>query len=439
MSRQLSSISAAAALAMFLYVGTGILQPILIDYLRINHCLGRHWLLLPTLANTLGMASCGLLSTQQERQHLQASLLWNNNAAPFKRMLAVSAAVDLVSGMMLTGGILLTGGAIFVVIYNSCPAWTALLSWCVLGKSLTLQQTLGVLLVVCGLLVNVMGTNQQFGMYSATVMGSIIVLVGSMLHSAFFILSEMSLRMNYNYCGDGDGDDDILLTDDSINNKSHHNHQQSPHYIGNNSTASTSMSISAPLWSCCLGSIEATCMTVWVLVNICLFGVQDNNDSGKNNTASCSATTFMGGFAVLLLVDGIHAAAFFFLLADIGAVGSALMKGLQACVVIMLSSVFYCSVEEAQCLSRTKAISIVLVLVGTLCYASAYAYTASGSRPDAGVGAERHSPGRPVMEMTTTTTHQNTSCNKASSSFTDKNNLLKRAEFETLIAATHKP
>ena len=43
------------------YVLTAVLQTSLVDYLRVHDALGRKALLLPTLANTIGMALCGLL------------------------------------------------------------------------------------------------------------------------------------------------------------------------------------------------------------------------------------------------------------------------------------------------------------------------------------------------------------------------------------------
>lgn len=66
----------------------------------------------------------------------------------------------------------------------------------------------------------------------------------------------------------------------------------------------------------------------------------------------------LGGFALLLAADAVHAAAFFLVLKQIGeAVGSALMKGRQAVTVVLLSAFFFCAREE--CI-------IVLVIAGTL-------------------------------------------------------------------------
>lgn len=69
----------------------------------------------------------------------------------------LTAFLDLLSGMFLTLGLLSTGGAIFVILYNSCPAWTALLSRFILGKKLKISVTL----VCIGLCMNIIGSRAQ--------------------------------------------------------------------------------------------------------------------------------------------------------------------------------------------------------------------------------------------------------------------------------------
>lgn len=329
-----------------LYVVTGILQPVLIDSLRMRSCLGRKVLLLPTLANVLGMACCGALATAADRTALVARLRADG---ALRRSLLLTAAVDLLSGMLLTSGILLTGGAVFVVLYNSCPAWTALLSWRFLDRPLSSRQAGGVVVVCLGLMANVLGTSEQLrgggggGDDAATVAaGSFVVLLGCVLHSAFFVLSERSLRGHRAEGGGGA----------ATTSCGHH---------GNDGEATA---VPPPLWSGCLGTMETAFMSMWVLSGMCTGGFRD-----PASASSCAPSEFSEGFSLLLLVDAVHAAAFFLLLKQIGAVGSALLKGLQAVAVVLLSASFFCSREAAQCLTVAKGFSIVLVISGTLLYA----------------------------------------------------------------------
>ena len=331
---------------IIVYVGTGVLQPLIVDTLRMSSCLGRKSLLLPTLAKTTGMALVGLLSTRADRSTLRHLL---RTSADFRRSLLLAALVDLISGMLLTGGILLTGGAIFVVLYNSCPAWTAILSKYFLGRSLTSKQSIGVLVVALGLICNVFGTTEQLSgkgkqdqHLPTVILGSGIVLMGCILHSAFFVISDRSLR------GGRPGK----------NGDCH-----GPSKGGGSDNAAV---ISPPLWSSCLGSMEATVMATYILSSISVKGFKEEGMKAD----ICPATDFVKGFTFMLLVDAFHSAAFFLMLKQIGAVGSALLKGIQSVAVVILSAIFFCPHEEAQCITTVKSISVVLVLSGTFLYAA---------------------------------------------------------------------
>lgn len=349
---------------LLVYVATGVLQPIIIDYLRLHNLLGSKFLLLPTLANVLGMASCGLLAS---------SVTWSNfktvfrSNAKLRRMIFITASVDLLSGMLLTGGLLLTGGQIFVVLYNSCPAWTALLSRFVLKKMLTATQLLGVILVCSGLILNVVSSQMQLSENESkdndtnldqvqvgntqsflVVIGSITVLLGSLLHSLMFVLSDMSMSTVHQYEED----------------RSHQENYSSSHAKRN---LNSSMSVTGEVWSCCLGSIESIFMLLWVSGGMLIYGFQDASESDiETNTIPWNKAIF--GFVALVFVDAVHAGAFFTLLKNLGAVASALLKGVQAIVVIALSSILYCPTEASQCLTLMKAVSAIVVLTGVIMY-----------------------------------------------------------------------
>mmetsp|Transcript_18049 Transcript_18049/g.43401 ORF Transcript_18049/g.43401 Transcript_18049/m.43401 type:complete len:388 (-) Transcript_18049:165-1328(-) len=324
-------------LKIILYVGTGILQPMIIDSLRMRECLGRKSLLLPTLAKTTGMALIGVLSTSADRAALRR--LFHSDPS-FRRSLFAAAFVDMVSGMLLTGGILLTGGAVFVVLYNSVPAWTALLSKYFLGRPLTAIQMLGVVIVCLGLMCNIFGTTEQLSsrsdeeVWAKVTMGSVIVLLGCILHSGFFVLSDRSLRGHHTRTSTGAKD-------------------------------TNAAAITPPLWSSCLGSMEATTMATYIIASISARGFHPEGTSPE----VCSLPSLAKGFCSMLLIDAVHSAAFFLMLKQIGAVGSALLKGVQSVAVVLLSAAFFCPREEAQCLTIVKALSVALVLIGTFLYA----------------------------------------------------------------------
>lgn len=385
--------------SLFIYVITGVLQPILIDFLRIRNRIGRPELLLPTFANTAGMALVGLrvpysqwvdfiwtslfpLNTMQrlepqkkqslnEKQDENMSVRMTHSvlghgrdfsSVVFRRVI-ITAIVDLASGMCLTWGLLMTGGSIFVILYNSCPAWTALLSRFLLHKKLSTYQIVGVCFVCIGLISNVWSTSTSNLSSSATtiVVGSIVVLIGSLLHSFMFVLSDLSLR--------GHGQTSTSVISPFLTK-----------LMGSTSKDDQATTITAEIWSSCLGTLEASFMLLWVVIGTICFGFQPDTETvtGDYDASSDNVTLdVFYGFGLLLLVDAIHAASFFGLLSSIGAVASALLKGVQVVVVVTLSAMLYCqntisdmtvSDESQQCLTLSKSISVFFVLLGLMCY-----------------------------------------------------------------------
>ena len=319
-----------------LYVTSGVLQPVLIDWLRLHHALGRRWMLLPTLANAVAMAATGLLARRMEWQHMKSQLL------PFYthklgRLLLLTAATDLCSGMLLAGGILWTGGSVYILLYNSVPVWTVVLSKILLTKTrpISLRQMMGVLLVTVGLVSTVLAsptTTTTTLTSTKLTQGSIMVLLGSLLQATMFILTESALHPS--------------------------------------STTSSSTILSARVWCSLVGSLESCFMTLWVTVGYVLWGFWEE-DSITIVDKHASPWIILGGFCALCAVNAIHAAAFFGLLQQIGAAGSSLLRGLQTVVVVLVSALFFCSPHEpAQCLTPLKSFSLVIVLIGMYTYSS---------------------------------------------------------------------
>mmetsp|Transcript_32539 Transcript_32539/g.104132 ORF Transcript_32539/g.104132 Transcript_32539/m.104132 type:complete len:179 (+) Transcript_32539:743-1279(+) len=75
-------------------------------------------------------------------------------------------------------------------------------------------------------------------------------------------------------------------------------------------------------------------------------------------------------YAGLTLVNAMHALVFFELLDRIGAVSSAVMKGVQLVLVFVFSVLFFCRYQASQCFSWPKAIGVATVVAGLLTYAA---------------------------------------------------------------------
>lgn len=224
------------ALLLACYVFTGTIQPILVDYLRMHNAVGRKLLLVPTLCNVLGMAACGVLASASEWSNAHDILRHDRR---IRRLLLKGVAVDLISGLLLMAGLMCSGSSVFTVLYNSVPAWTALISRVFLGRRLSTGRLAGVLIVCFGLGLNVLGTQQHANAAGfsplAALGGSAAILIGSLLHSAMFLLTERAVRSG-------------------------------------NSFDRRAITIAPAIWSCLLGSIESIFMTGWVLVTSALIG-----------------------------------------------------------------------------------------------------------------------------------------------------------------------
>ena len=317
------------------------------------------------------MAFCGLLvSKSQWDQIIRHRNILND--LRIKHMIVYTALVDLVSGMCLTFGLLLTGGAIFVVLYNSCPVWTAILSRFILKRSLNRIQIVSVIMVCIGLMMNVLVNSnhargqeqeetldqslvqkEEHGFSLILIVGSAIVLVGSLLHSLMFVLSDMSMSIMHQH----ESMESNLTSNRDTNQKDKDG-------------------IPGEIWSCCLGMLEVGFMLAWVTFGILISGFDDENhremrvdDGIKHKTIfDAQILKIILGLMTLTIISCVHAASFFKLLKNLGAVASALLKGVQAVVVVLLSAVLYCPFESSQCLTWSKFISMMIVISGVFGY-----------------------------------------------------------------------
>ena len=102
-----------------------------------------------------------------------------------------------------------------------------------------------------------------------------------------------------------------------------------------------------------------------------MYGFNSNSNSDAKAAANEESVPWQKaafGFCALVVIDAVHSGAFFTLLKNIGAVASALLKGVQMIVVVALSAILYCPTEKSQCLTWIKAISAIIVLSGVMGY-----------------------------------------------------------------------
>jgi drug/metabolite transporter (DMT)-like permease len=385
--------------ALAVYVITGTLQPTITDLISYGGGTGSVHdrgppMMLPVLASTLGMAlvhpltrlattlrearQCGvhrmaLPGTPSRRAKasasaggggllqslLQCGIGARCKASPqlFVRLLSVGA-IDLVSGVLLTAGLLRVGSAVYVVVYSSNTLWTALISRCRPGgRQLGRARWLAVATLTLGLLVNAWATSREAarGLAAAqqqrqhrqrhnhalalsakasavaaagradAALGTLLLLAGTLVHSLVFVVSEALIEGG----------------------------------LGGHELCSA------------IGGLETV---VLVAYNAALLVTRPEVSAALVVAVRSKGAVaqVLAGYAALVVTNMLHAAVFFKLLGEFGAVGAAVMKGVQTVLVFTIGATYFCHAhaDVRQCATPATVFSMLLVLGGLLGFAA---------------------------------------------------------------------
>ena len=404
--------------ALAVYVITGTLQPTITDVIAYGGGTGSVHdrgppMMLPVLASTLGMALvhplARLVATLREARYgvhrmalpgtpsrrakagggagavavgwctegaggggllpslLQCGIGARCKANPrlFVRLLA-AGAIDLVSGVLLTAGLLRVGSAVYVVVYASNTLWTALISRCRPGgRQLGRARWLAVATLTLGLLVNAWATSREAASglaaqqqqqqrqqhhalaLSATAsaqsalsakasavaaagradaaLGTLLLLAGTLVHSLVFVVSDALIE-------GGLGGHELCSA------------------IGGLETA-------------VLVSYNAALLVTHPEVSAALVVAVRSKGA---------VVQVLAGYAALVVTNMLHAAVFFKLLGEFGAVGAAVMKGVQTVLVFTIGATYFCHAhaDVRQCATPGTVASMLLVLAGLYGFAA---------------------------------------------------------------------
>ena len=179
-------------LTLGVYVGTALIQPTLTDEIRYSGGAGQiGWppTLLTTLANTVAMASLVILVGGQIRSAVRN---WTT-----LRAILTCGVFDFSAGILLSTGLLMLGSGIFVVVYSSTTAWTAIIASC-LGERLTAGRWAGVLLVSTGMIIsassNFLDAVGDAKATASLMVGCLASIGGTCMHAAMFVFSERAIH-----------------------------------------------------------------------------------------------------------------------------------------------------------------------------------------------------------------------------------------------------
>jgi drug/metabolite transporter (DMT)-like permease len=319
---------------MAIYVATALMQPTLTDEIRYSGGAGHvGWppTVLATASNTVAMAS--LLAIAPGGWAALRQTLRSKSSAT----VLMCTAIDFASGCLLTTGLLMVGGGTFVVVYASTSVWTAIWARCT-GQRLSFGRWAGVGMVFAGM---VLHSSQGLmhaaaeGMAASTslVLGLCAVVVGTMLHAAMFVVSELAIKQSQ-----------------------------------------------IDLLQLCagMGLIETTVLLLWNGLLLTAFGPSLYLPDAPPAREGAGLQRVLLLYLLLTLVNAVHAWSFFHMLSRVGAVTSAVMKGTQVILVFAFSVLYFCRLQATQCFSWSKAAGVGVVALGLLVYARS---TSTGKKP----------------------------------------------------------
>ena len=257
------------------------------------------------------------------------------------------ALFDIFAQSLTYTGNNMAGPTIFSIIYSSVTIWAAIFSKVLLSRSLVRPQWFGVLLVVLGLSLTAM---DSISLGPLVFLGACFILVGSSFHGLTYVMSEWIMTESSETVDSSGGSPDAT----AIRRRGEPEH----------------LSIRA---NCSIQGIVA--MVVFLLwQGVYTYPNRENlivEPMSKANTSLMDAFVIM---CAITLANLVHSVTFYTTLKHFpgGATSAGVLKGLQAVLVFMASSIILCGrwggVE--MCWSGSKFIALVVVVFGILVYGS---------------------------------------------------------------------
>ncbi|KAL9184998.1 hypothetical protein ACHAXT_002775 [Thalassiosira profunda] len=329
-----SKFTVASSIAAALTVFTGVTQPLLITVAK-DCGLADPTAQLYMLFYYVGPASVSLSIGCRRRAPPSYSPVntdaLDENEWPSGRSLLYAAAIatiDIFAQVMNYTGVSLAGPTIFAIIYSSVTIWTAVYSRMLLQRQLSLAQWAGVFTVFGGLTLTGL---HSFQLGAAVFKGSCLIFVGSSVHALGYVISELIMtRGKYRI------------------------------------TVRANTAIQ--------GLVACAALAAWQLAYTSSrweeLILQPMHQAGTSWQQA--AWVFLG----IALSNFVHSLSFMYTLRHFpgGAVSAGILKGLQAVLVFVATSIAFCGTAaggEELCYTRLKLLSLIVVVGGSLIYGKA--------------------------------------------------------------------
>jgi hypothetical protein len=233
------------------------------------------------------------------------------------------AFIDIFAQTLNYTGSTLSGPTIFAIIYSSVTIWAAVYSRLLLGRKQSFLQWTGIVIVFLGLTIT---ATDSVTVGPDVFHGALLVFVGSSVHALTYVLSEI-----------------IMVKGESI----------------------------SPQLNCSIqGLVGCSVYLLWQV-----FYTRQHFEGLVAEPMTSKGTTVMDAIKILFSLSAsnfIHASSFFYTLKYYpgGATSAGVMKGLQAVLVFLFSSLVYCGRygSTEMCFSVSKFASLCVVTGGVFLF-----------------------------------------------------------------------
>ncbi|GIQ79407.1 hypothetical protein KIPB_000052 [Kipferlia bialata] len=299
------------------YITTGIIQPLLMDEIKIFGAASQ-WSFLYSLPHAIGMAFMLLRPIKDKSFNTS---LWDD-LKEFKWPILLVSLVDVFASTIVIFGQLMVGSAMYTIIYSSVPVWAAIGSRVLVGRKLTQQQWLYIGTVVAGLGISGAGALNEPG--DRMLAGCVVTLIGTILHSGIYFIAEAVLRRP----------DQRPL------------HPQ--RYCG------------------LVGLFDVLWLSLYVLIYTVPRWQELVTDPITEAGSHYTAIWLL--YLMLTVDDSVHSGSFYPMLGVVGSVSMAVFKTVASVGVFLGSALFFCSIDQTECLTGYKIASLVVVIIGVVGY-----------------------------------------------------------------------
>jgi len=285
-------------------------QPLLVDIIKFNG--GAHSsTFLFLIPHYYSMVLVGLIPS--EKRLLECD--WKKGAAV--------SVLDIVNQLLKKAGLVFAGAAVYIVIDSSSIVWTAIWSVLLLKHRLSFLQWLARFLISGGIALKACVLNFSFS--DDEFIGVALILLASILMGLTFVLNEKFMN-------------------------------------GGNA-------IPGPILVCMMGIFCSVVLslwtTVWTIPQIDRLVIQQVKKSQG------SYQVIFRCFVFLFISGWIHSGTLWYLIKNVGAVSSGVLKGLKVALVFVVSHFLFCELQPSQCLNVHSTCSAVVCVAGVMLYSYA--------------------------------------------------------------------